>query len=86
MEGPLNFPPDITFSFTTCCHSESLLLPNGLKGLRKKRIGCPMPLLPDHQHPNTSLSGVENEKEFSEGVDDIRRPDHNKKGAANGNR
>jgi hypothetical protein len=31
-------------------------------------------------------SGVENEMEFSEGVDDIRRLDHNKKGAANGNK
>jgi hypothetical protein len=45
-----------------------------------------MPLLPDHQHPNTSLSGVENEKEFSGGVEVIRRPDHKKKEAANGNR
>jgi len=45
-----------------------------------------MPLLPDHRHPNTSLSGVQNEKEFSEGVYDIRRPDHNKKEAVNGNR
>jgi len=36
MEGPLNFPSDITLSFTTCCNFESLLLPNGLKGLLKK--------------------------------------------------
>jgi len=45
-----------------------------------------MPLLSDHQHPNTSLSGVENEREFSGGVEDIQRLDHKKKEAANGNR
>jgi len=53
--------------------------------LPKKRIGCPMPLLSDHQHPNTSLSGVKNEREFSGSVEDIRRPDPKKKEAANGN-
>jgi len=41
-EGPFNFPSEITFSFTTCSNSQSLLLSDCFKGLPKKQNIIPI--------------------------------------------